>query len=432
MVSPQTPHRELLALTALLALVASCGATGTGSDAGPPLSVEGIEPAVGPLAGDNMVTLSGAGFRLTPNNVLFGDVVSPNVRNIDDSTLVVVAPEGVAAGTVDITVFNASGYSVLSASYSYNPLPSITSVSPDTVDAAGGDVITVRGTGFVANVVGDTVVLVGGIAATATIVDDTTITAEVPAGSPFATADVSVQSFNGTATLAAAIEYTADGLLTVSRGFGDPNLFYFLDIDDGRVTAIPRANPDTVTRYTGLARAPNGTLYAIDTSNPQILWRVDFDGTEVEVGPLGASNRVVDLTFVGSTLYGVHKGQGELGTINLVTGMFEPVGGTQIDGGGGGVAATGSTVYYFRGDPGCCRGRNPRLHTINPTDGALLGGGIALEGEAWGGAAFLGDELYAVNVPNSEVYRVNTSTGALDLVGSFPITFSADSLEGIE
>lgn len=427
-------ERGLAAAASIVALglALGCGATGTGSDAGPPLSVDAVDPAVGPLGGDNTVTLTGAGFRLTPNNVLFGDVVSPNVRNIDDSTLVVVAPEGIAAGTVDITVFNTSGYSVLAAAYSYNELPTITSVSPDTIDVGGGDVVTITGTGFSNQVVGETVVLIGGIEAPVTVVGDTTITVEAPPGAPFATVDVEVTNSNGTAVFDAAVEYTAEGLLTVSRGFGDPNLFYFMEVDNGRVTAIPRANPDTTTRYTGLARSPDGTLYAIDTSNPQILWRVDFDGTEVEVGPLGASDRVVDLTFVGSTLYGVHKAQGELGTINLVTGSYEPVGGTQIDGGGGGVAAIGSTVYYFRGDPGCCRGRNPRLHTINPANGALFGAGIPLEGEAWGGAAFLGGELYAVNVPNSEVYRVNTTTGALELIGGFPFTYTADSLEGIE
>ena len=419
-------------VVASVVAVVGCGATGTGSDAGPGLSLEAVEPTVGPLAGDNMVTLRGAGFRLTPNSVLFGDVISPNVRNIDDNTLIVVAPAGALSGVVDITVFNTSGYSVLTGAYSYNRVPAITSVAPGIVDAAGGDTITLRGSGFLDEVVGGTVVLVGDIAATATVVDDTTITVEVPGGAPFSTVDIVVQNSNGNAEITGALDYTAAGLLAATRGFGDPNLFYFLEVDSGRVTAIPRENPETATRYTGLARAPNGTLYAVDTSNPQILWKLNVDGSEVEVGPLAATSRIVDIAFVGATLYAAQKAQGELGTIDLITGMYEPVGGTLINGGGSGLAASGSTLYYVRGDPGCCRGRNPRLHTINPVDGTLLGGGIPLEGEAWGGAAILDGELYAVNVPTSEVYRINTVTGALELVGAFPLTYSADSLEGIE
>ncbi|MFR9754135.1 IPT/TIG domain-containing protein, partial [Nocardia sp. 004] len=65
-------------------------------------------------------------------------------------------------------------------SYTYDAVPTLVSVVPDSGPEGGGNSVTLSGTGFT----GATAVLFGGIPALSfTVVSDTQITAVVPAGS---------------------------------------------------------------------------------------------------------------------------------------------------------------------------------------------------------------------------------------------------------
>src|SRR5208337_5028734 len=100
------------------------------------------------------------------------------------------------AGTVDVTVTTPGGTSATSASdqFTYDPVPTVTGVTPAAGPVAGGTTVTVTGTGFT----GATSVKFGTTAATSyTVVSATSITAVSPAGSA-GTVDVTVTTPGGT------------------------------------------------------------------------------------------------------------------------------------------------------------------------------------------------------------------------------------------
>ncbi len=83
--------------------------------------------------------------------------------------------------------------------------PQVTSVSPASGAGAGGDAVTITGSGFT----GATVVYFGGSRAAMTVVSDTEITATSPPGS--GTVDVTVVTANGTSATSAADQFSYQG-----------------------------------------------------------------------------------------------------------------------------------------------------------------------------------------------------------------------------
>jgi hypothetical protein len=109
---------------------------------------------------------------------------------------------------VDVTVVGPAGTSATSAAdqFTYNPaaaVPVVSSISPASGAEAGGDSVTITGSGFT----GATAVNFGATAATAlTVGSDTQITATSPAGS--GTVDVTVVGPAGTSAASAADQFT--------------------------------------------------------------------------------------------------------------------------------------------------------------------------------------------------------------------------------
>jgi hypothetical protein len=163
--------------------------------AGTPV-IGGLSPSTGTTPGGNAVVITGSGFT-GATAVSFGAVAAGFTVNADNSITAVAPPE--AAGTVDVTVTTPSGTSsaVSADHYTYTnvsgPVPAVSGVSPATGSTAGGQAVTITGTGFT----GATAVKFGTTAAAFTIVSDTTLTATAPAGSA-GTVDVTVTTNNGT------------------------------------------------------------------------------------------------------------------------------------------------------------------------------------------------------------------------------------------
>ncbi len=168
----------------------------------PPPQIEYLVPKTGPAAGGYRVFIAGADLE-TAQGVSFGPNPSPNVTVISSGELVATAPAG--TGTVDVTVTTSGGTSGSSSAdeFTYVPAPSVTRLSPAGGPEAGGNVVTITGTGLA----GATAVAFGGISGGHfTVVSDDQIIATVPAGT--GTVDVTVTTTAGTSTAGPGDRYT--------------------------------------------------------------------------------------------------------------------------------------------------------------------------------------------------------------------------------
>ncbi|MEI9982860.1 MAG: IPT/TIG domain-containing protein [Aliidongia sp.] len=116
------------------------------------------------------------------------------------------APTG-TAGTMAVRVTTAGGTStaVPADQYTYETVPTVTGLTPSAGPLAGGNTVTVSGTGFVS---GATAVSFGGTPGTAVAVASaTSLTVTAPIGSA-GTVDVRVMTAGGTSTTVPADLYT--------------------------------------------------------------------------------------------------------------------------------------------------------------------------------------------------------------------------------
>jgi streptogramin lyase len=116
--------------------------------------VSGVYPAVGPLTGNNTVSVFGSG--LAGGRVDFGTVPAQSWRCQPTKCTATVPASGLA-GPVDVTVLNGTNRSTTSAAdlYTYSTTvppspgtPTVTQVSPNTGTHLGGQRVTITGTNF--------------------------------------------------------------------------------------------------------------------------------------------------------------------------------------------------------------------------------------------------------------------------------------------
>jgi hypothetical protein len=111
----------------------------------PPV-VSAVTPNSGPTAGGTSIQVTGTGFQqgLT---LTFGSAPALNVHVVNGSTISATTPPG--SGTVAITVKNPDTQSAtLASAFTYQTAPTITGVTPNPVNSAGGTTVTIIGTGF--------------------------------------------------------------------------------------------------------------------------------------------------------------------------------------------------------------------------------------------------------------------------------------------
>lgn len=203
-------------------------------------TVSAISPSTGPITGGTSVTITGTGF-VTGTTVNFieesgGTPVSDNVVlpatgvTVNGPTsLTVAAPAATEGTTYFVTVTTATGNSAYSTSgndvFTYSPVaPTITAVSPASGGIAGGNSVTISGTGFYSGATVDFVQesggspVVGGVTAGATYVSvsgSTTITAVSPAVTSPGTYFVTVATPAGTTPTGANDVFTYSLLVPI-------------------------------------------------------------------------------------------------------------------------------------------------------------------------------------------------------------------------
>jgi len=115
-----------------------------------PLSVSGISPSTGSIAGGDAVVISGDGF-VSGSTVKFGEVDAASVTYIDSNTLHAVTPAN-TAGAQDVTITNPDNQeATLPGGFTYMaPPPQVTGVTPNSGPTSGGTNVTITGSNFAA------------------------------------------------------------------------------------------------------------------------------------------------------------------------------------------------------------------------------------------------------------------------------------------
>jgi hypothetical protein len=173
----------------------------------PPPTVTGVSPNSGTALGGTTVTITGTGFT-NAVYVSFGGYAAQSFTVNSDTSITAVAPATYYDETVDVTVQGSSfAWSATSAAdqftYADAP-PTVTGVSPNTGSTAGGETVTISGSGFTSA----GAVYFGGVEATSfTVNGDGSITAVAPPGTA-GTVDVTVANFGGTSAISAPDQFT--------------------------------------------------------------------------------------------------------------------------------------------------------------------------------------------------------------------------------
>lgn len=142
-------------------------------------TVTSVSPTAGALAGGSTLTITGTGF-LTGATVAIGGTTctSPTVGSATSITCTLPSK---SAGAYSVSVTNSDTQNgSLSSAYTYQPAPTVTSLSPSTGSVAGGTSVTITGTGFVS---GATVTIGGATCTSPSVSSSTSMSCTTPATS---------------------------------------------------------------------------------------------------------------------------------------------------------------------------------------------------------------------------------------------------------
>jgi hypothetical protein len=175
-----------------------------GEDERPPPTVTSLEPPQGPTAGGGLLKIRGTGLAYATSVQIDG--ASTPFSVVDDTTITATIPPH-AGGAVPVTVTNPKGTSPVGPLYTYvAPKPVVTSVSPPGGPTAGGNTVTIKGTGLQHA----TSVTIGLTPVTSfTVVNDTEVRAVAPAR-PAGSVHVRVTTAGGTNATGSTTRYVYD------------------------------------------------------------------------------------------------------------------------------------------------------------------------------------------------------------------------------
>lgn len=236
-------------------------------------TITSIAPNSGSILGGDTVTLTGTNLSTT-TSVTFGDIAAGFVVD-DDGQLTVTTPGSEAADTVTVRVTTVGGTSPTTASarYTYVPvsLPVVTGVTPNDGTTAGGDIVTITGSGFI----GVFDVAFGGIPASFTISDDATIVAVTPSAVAAGVVDVVVTSAAGPSAAGAADRFTYSDPVVSCVGSACPSSVQCGKVS-GFATGVLTLSKCTPT---SLANRRGG----LDLAAGVVTWRTSAETTVVGV-----------------------------------------------------------------------------------------------------------------------------------------------------
>lgn len=172
------------------------------------LTLSGISPGTGSVAGGTSITLTGTNLSAVIG-VLVGGIPATNVTVVNSNSLTATVPAYLSGAlTVDVIASNGIANAVLVGGFTYTAaIPTISTILPNTGSVAGNTTITINGTNFDPS----TTVTIGGIATIGVnVINSTTLTLKTPAYvSGSLVKNVVVTNSAGTATAIGGFTYTA-------------------------------------------------------------------------------------------------------------------------------------------------------------------------------------------------------------------------------
>ena len=177
-----------------------------------------ISPNSGTIAGGTLVVIRGTNFISGDTIVSFGGAAATSITVTSLTRLTCNTPSN-SVGATNVVVSTSTGTATSTNGFTYNLIPTITTISPNFGTIDGGTTVTITGTNFVSG--GDTSVTFGGIDATDVVVTDSTqLTCSTPINSSGAT-DVAVTTSNGTGTSTNGFTYYGPPtIITISPSSG--------------------------------------------------------------------------------------------------------------------------------------------------------------------------------------------------------------------
>ncbi|MCA1668273.1 MAG: IPT/TIG domain-containing protein [Thermomicrobia bacterium] len=187
-----------------LLLIALCAVVAPGTALAAAPTVTSVSPISGPTAGGTSATISGTGFT-GATAVTFGGATTASFTIVSDTQITATTPAG-SAGSVDVAVTTADGTTALPNGFLYVAPPAVTGVSPNAGPIAGGQSVTITGSGFQN---GATVSLGGALATAVTVTSATSLTAVTPAGTAGAVDVIVINPDAQTGTVTGGYTYVA-------------------------------------------------------------------------------------------------------------------------------------------------------------------------------------------------------------------------------
>ena len=239
-------------------------------------TVTKVAPNRGPLAGGNRVNITGTNLTGT-SQVTFGGVAGTELTVVSSTRVTITAPARGSVGVVDVQVTAPGGTNTNTNAdnYTYAAVPTITRLTPSQGPVAGGNQVTLTGTGLT----GATQVSFDGIAGTNLhVTNANTLTVTAPAHA-LGTIDVTVTTPGGTSPNTTHDDYTYTaitdecGQITSSRTWASASLH--------RVTCPVTVAPGvtltinagaTVKFADGASMQVNGTLSAAGTAASPVVF----------------------------------------------------------------------------------------------------------------------------------------------------------------
>jgi len=285
-------------------------------------TITAIAPTTVSNVGGSTLTLTGTDFGIsgTPTVTIDG-IKSPLVQRLSNTKVLAMVPADTGVtGPVDVNIISSSGggaldtpSSITLAASSNNP--TISSVSPSTGGVAGGDVVTITGSGFSTTASG---VTFGGVPAQVDSATATTLTVETPTMDNAGTVDVTVGTPTGISTKPNAFTFAATpGVTSVSPssittlatgnstkvtingvGFGSSGT-----ITVGSAKAAAYTATGAGTRISGIS-IPNSAVGSVGISILPKGSKIPFTTAVMVYGP--------NITYVGSNPYNIQYGIGQI------------------------------------------------------------------------------------------------------------------------
>lgn len=384
---------------------------GGGFTYNPAPTIATIAPDNGPSTGGTPVTITGTGFGGAVT-VRFGFLTATSVVVNSSTQLTCVSPAGTANQSVTVTVDSTTnGVATKAAGFRYNPLPTISTLTPDNGPLAGGNTVVIAG----ANLGGTVNVTFGNAAATTVSSTANSVTVIAPPGAATGLVAVSVfSSTNGPATLANAYTYNPAPTLSLPLVPNNGPLAGGTDV------TINGANFGGTVNVTVGGRA--ATVQSVNAAKTQVVART----------PAGAAAGLVDVIVSSSTNGSVTAASSF--TYNPPVEIFAVNPNTGAQAGGTSVTIDGNNFFNtvnvtIGSTPATVVSFNPFRTQVTVLTGASPDFGVkdVTVSSSSHGTATLAN-AFTVVPPLPTITNIEPAAGALD--GGTTVTLTGTSFEG--